>query len=384
MKKRIRTLFVTHVTNMAGANRSMYQLILELKNEYNVLPVVLGPKCDNSNSKIKTNIESIGVEYIENDIRFFKIASPTTKSFISYLRYLYTQRFLYKKLLPYHFDIIHSNSSVIDIGAYLRLQLKCKHVWHLRDFGDKDYSLYPVGGNLYERFTYRHADAFIAISKAIQKHYNKKVDARKVNLIYNGIKDVEKDFVAKHNNNRTEFICAGIITPGKNQMEIVKAADELVNKRNVTNFHITLVGFQEKNYINTINQLITNKKINSFFTILKETDHIKDLVSKMDVGIMCSKAEAFGRVTVEYMLQNLLVIANNQGANPEILKDEETGYIYEAGSYLRLADKMQNIINASVFPTNISEAGRCFAESRFLSKHNTLNIYELYCRLLNI
>ena len=34
---------------------------------------------------------------------------------------------------------------------------------------------------------------------------------------------------------------------------------------------------------------------------------------------MLSKNEAFGRVTVEYMLQNLLVIATNTGANSELV-----------------------------------------------------------------
>lgn len=378
----IKVLFVTHVAGMAGANRSMFQLIKELKEDYNVFSAVLGPPCDPDKITIKKKLDEIHVEYIETRVVFFKQHKPTIKSFFRYLRFLHSQRFLYKKLKPYKFDIVHSNSGVIDLGAYISKQLKSKHIWHLRDFGDKDYSLYPVGGKLYEKYTYRHADAFIAISKAIQDHYQRIINPQKIHLIYNGIEEVEDRFIAKHQNKQIEFLCAGIITSGKNQMEIVKAADELINKRNITKFHVTLVGFQDEEYVCSIIKTINNNNLNNYFTILKETDGIKELASTMDVGIMCSNTEAFGRVTVEYMLQNLIVIANNHGANPEIINNGRTGYLYTANSYISLADKMQNIIEMPKFPTEISKSGMLSAKSHFLSIHNTNNIFQLYCSLL--
>ena len=381
-KKNIKVLFVTHVAGMAGANRSMFQLIKELKEVYNVFSVVLGPPCDTDKITIKKKLNEINVEYIETHVIFFKQHTPTFRSFFKYLRFLYSQRFLYKKLKPYNFDIVHSNSGVIDMGAYLSKQLKSKHIWHLRDFGDKDYSLYPVGGNVYEKYTYRHADAFIAISKAIQDYYQKRINPNKIHLIYNGIKDVEDKFIAKHQNKKIEFFCAGIMTSGKNQMEIVKAADELVNKRNVTKFHVTLVGLQDKVYVSSIIKTINNNNLNEYFTILKETDGIKELASTMDVGIMCSNTEAFGRVTVEYMLQNLIVIANDRGANPEIIEDGRTGYIYKSKSHTSLADRMQKIISSPEFPTDISNAGMISAKTRFLSNYNTRNIYQLYYSII--
>lgn len=38
--KQIKVLFITHVNQMGGANRSMFQLIKELKDYYLVIPYV--------------------------------------------------------------------------------------------------------------------------------------------------------------------------------------------------------------------------------------------------------------------------------------------------------------------------------------------------------
>ena len=45
---------------------------------------------------------------------------------------------------------------------------------------------------------------------------------------------------------------------------------------------------------------------------------------------MSSPYEAFGRVTIEYMMAGLPVIGRNGGATPEIIKENETGMLYNS------------------------------------------------------
>ena len=375
-------LFVTHVTSLAGANRSMYHLIEELKNNYGCNIVVTGPTYDNDIS-LKYKLELIGVDYIGIPIRYFKLQKPFGQNaFLNHIRYLrYCHRF-FKRFQSYHFDIVHSNSSVIDCGAWLSKKLKCKHIWHLREFGDNDYGLFPVGGKLYEKYIYRKADAFIAISKAVENHFSNKICHSKIHLIYNGIKPVNKNLWSYHHNFNVNFICAGVISESKNQKEIVMAVDELVNRRHINDFHITIVGLQDVNYVKLLYEYIDNFKIEKYITILPETDGIQQLASKMDVGIVPSHAEAFGRVTIEYMLQNLLVIANDQGANLELVEDGVTGLIYPLGNITCLADKMQLVISNRQLLNSIAQAGRENAYAHFLSKENTRKVYELYKNIL--
>lgn len=363
---------------MAGANRSMFQLIKELKDNYHVEPVVMVPETGDEKVSIQEALKKFGIPVISADIRFFKREHPTLRNIIGYARYLWRQRHLYKQLLPYHFDIIHSNSSVIDIGGYLSKQLKIKHVWHLREFGEEDYSLKPIAGKWYERYTYRHADAFIAISKIIAEYYKGIINPKKIRTIYNGVYHNEETPISQHKSEVIQFFCAGVLCEGKNQKELVLALDELVNYRNIRNLHLTLVGIPTKPYVNELNTLIKEKNLNEYIDILPEVDGIQSLASKMDVGIVPSKAEAFGRVTIEYQLQNLLVIANDAGANPELIEDNVTGVLYKTGKVHELADKMQWAIEHPLHLRKVSLQGREHARQFYTSKRNTREIYNLY------
>ena len=286
-------------------------------------------------------------------------------------------------LKDYHFDIIHSNCSVIDLGGYLSCKLKIKHVWHLREFGDLDYNLHPIGGQWYERYTYRHADAYVAISKAIAAYFKNKVPPRKIHTIYNGVYQPHYLPISNHCNSTIQFLCAGLVSPAKNQKEIVLAVDELVNVRKVPySFHLTIVGNQVQQYVEGLMSLIKDKNLNNYIDIMGEIDGIQSLAARMDVGIMPSRSEAFGRVTVEYQMQNLLVIANEAGANPELIENNVTGLLYPTGNYQSLADKMQWVMEHPLRMQEIAQKGMEHAHQFFTSKRNTREIYELYQKLL--
>ena len=55
---------------------------------------------------------------------------------------------------------------------------------------------------------------------------------------------------------------------------------------------------------------------------------IYDILNQYDVGLVCSKAEGFGRVTIEYMAAGLCCVASNSGANVEIIEKNEAGLLY--------------------------------------------------------
>lgn len=378
----MKVLFITHVTDMAGANRSMFQLITELMENYQVEPVVLVPEVEDSKNGILEVLEKSNIPVITTEIRIFKREHPTFRNIIGYARYLWKQRQLYKRLQPYHFDIIHSNSSVIDIGGYLSKKLKVKHIWHFREFGDLDYDLRPIGGRTYERYTYQHADAYIAITKAVANHFKNKVEQSKVHTIYNGIFISDKVPISTHQNTSVQFFCAGIISEGKNQKEIVLAMNELINVRQIKGTcQLTLVGIQTQPYTNQLTALIREKHLDKYVHVLPEMNSIQSLTATMDVGIMCSKAEAFGRVTIEYQLQNLLVIANKSGANAELIENGKTGQLYESGNYKSLADKMQWAIEHPQDMKQLAQRGMKNARKHFTSERNTREIYHLYQKI---
>jgi glycosyltransferase involved in cell wall biosynthesis len=59
-----------------------------------------------------------------------------------------------------------------------------------------------------------------------------------------------------------------------------------------------------------------------------------DALMRADALLMCSEAEAMGRVTVEAMAAGVLVIGRRTGATPELIEDVKTGLLYDDESSL--------------------------------------------------
>lgn len=381
----IRVLFVTHVPQLGGGNRAMLQLICHLQKTKMVIPYVLLPDTDYDGPLLKDKLDEINVEYFFAPIRYFKENNPNIKyqlvCFKGYLEYLFSKRKEYKRFISYKFDIVHSNTSVIDIGAWLSLQLHAKHVWHFREFGDLDYNFYPLGTKIYERFSYRHADAYIAVSKCIANHFAKKVRSKRLFTIYDGVDTSDDAILSLHDNVHIKFISAGVLCEGKNQIEIVQAA-KILRERNILEFHITLVGDNKNKYADAIRKYIKENRLENYIFLMKEVDGIGRLLSNMDVGITASKNEAFGLTTIEYQLQNLLAIVNDSGANTELVTDNQTGLVYECGNPNSLADKMEIAIKDRKRLIALAYAGRVNAMKNFTAEVNAQLVYQLYKKIL--
>ena len=147
---------------MAGANRSMVQLIEELRMNYGCRCSVLLPfgRTRSDGDKLQMFLQKHDIPYYEADIRYFVTNKEDHQSRLDYLKSIREMNDLCKMLAPMHFDIIHSNSSVIDFGGYLSRRLGVRHVWHLREFGYLDYGLKSMFGNLYQKWTYKNCDFF--------------------------------------------------------------------------------------------------------------------------------------------------------------------------------------------------------------------------------
>ena len=96
---------------------------------------------------------------------------------------------------------------------------------------------------------------------------------------------------------------------------------------------------------------------------------------------MCSRAEGFGRVTVEYMHAGLGVIASKAGANEEIIENNVTGLLYTKGSAQELANKMREYFENRNVLSRCAKKGREHAENNFTKSINAKNIYNIYVSL---
>lgn len=381
----MKVLFITHVTDLGGANRSMLQLIKELKENYNIEPFVIYPKLNQENKfNLKNELDKLEIESLRHRLSIFKKRGK--HGIIFKFSFIILNTLIVSHLLwllrNKHFDIVHSNTSVIDTGAYLSYFKKIPHIWHLREFGKKDFSLESCLGNRYEKWIYSKCWKFIAISKAVKNEYKSIIPESKISLIYNGILPPNHQYIANHSSSKIQFCIVGRIENNKNQLEALKAC-KLLKDEGYKNFHLTIIGPSDNVYSKSLIKYIDDNELNEFVHMTGEIFNVSEVLSKMDVGLMLSNNEAFGRVTVEYMMHNLAVIASNTGANSELIANNETGLLYSPGNHIELKNKMKFIINNKKAMLNLAIKGKKEAIVRYNSKINTNCVYELYCEAMN-
>ncbi|MBO4811794.1 MAG: glycosyltransferase family 4 protein [Prevotella sp.] len=382
MMNKLRILFVTHTVAMQGANHSMLRLIQELRDNYGVEPVVLMPHIPASYEKwnLLKACQDAGIECKSHRFYWFK-ENARVVSFLRCLSNLWWYPLIYVKIRRGTFSVVHSNSSVISLGAFLSTMMKCPHVWHLREAASLHYHFKSLLGKRYEQWVYKHADVFIPISETIKDYYLKSLPGNKIRMIYNGVLPVSQDALAVHNNAQLQFCMVGLLTVPKNQLEALKAINILINEWGIKQFHLTFIGFEEPVYTKELHAFIDGNGLGAYVTFLGERNDVSAQLEKMDVGLMLSNFEAFGRVTVEYMMQGLAVIACDTGANAEIVKEGHTGLICKFNNTYDLASKMRLLIEDRDQMMGFAEEGRKRALSLFSSHKNTEQIFQVYQEL---
>lgn len=349
-------LFISHERKMGGANHSLVELVEGLRElGHNVSVVVLYRGCP-----IDKKLREMGIETFPCFFGWWQQPQDWPYVFKLAFRLLHwLQRISVIRISGYvkknHVDIIHSNSSVIDIGAQVAAETGCKHVWHFREYGQADYRLeYMYGRDTSVNYVYENSDMIIFISNALYESYKRFADDNRIRIIYDGIVSGEMErkesgpFIQKSRkaDNIYTFLVTGNISPGKNQKLVVEAVDFLVNHKKVDShrFRVYFAGAptslaESKKYMRAIQAYIKRSGLDNLFF----TGYVEDMVglrNKVDAEIIPSKSEAYGRVTLEAMLSHNLVIASDSGANPELVGKNERGLLFNNNDVNDLAMKM--------------------------------------------
>lgn len=85
---------------------------------------------------------------------------------------------------------------------------------------------------------------------------------------------------------------------------------------------------------------IKDHNLNNYINFKGYEENLENIIKKYDVGINCSRSEAFGLVTVEYMASGVCPIVSNTGSNPDIVVNGQNGLIYEYGN----VDSLKNCL----------------------------------------
>lgn len=137
---------------------------------------------------------------------------------------------------------------------------------------------------------------------------------------------------------RYTILLVGTFDSNKGQIELLQAVKEIVNSGKDINCY--LVG-ADAGTLSICKEYIALNNLEGNVTIIPFTEHIETYYLLVDVLVVCSGFETFGRVAVEAQKCDLPVILSNVGANPERIQDGVNGLLYAKGDIGDLVAKIE-------------------------------------------
>lgn len=385
-------LFVADGDSKYGASNSLKNLAYELKKIDKKMEVDV---VVTRHSSMVKDFENIGCKVYQIPYEPFYQGIPDSKIkfLIKYIvrgiQYFYGRLFavkiLEKQLDMHTIDLIHSNSSREDFGAILAQKYGIPLIWHVREFGDRDYKCYSYRKN-YIRFMNENADVFIFISKAVQKHWRTKgIEKEKSQQIYNGVcinEPPKTEYKKKINGNeKINFIMMGSLNQTKGQHIAIRAFSLLPEKLK-EQVHMDIVGDGSERCTKQLKKLIRFNHLENQISLLGYQKDFYKNIHNYDCALMCSRSEGFGRVTVEYMMAGLPVIASNSGANPELIEEGINGLLYQWNDSRELMKKIVFFLEHSEDVSKMGQNAYKIAHEKYTAQINALKIYEVYKKML--
>ncbi len=261
--------------------------------------------------------------------------------------------------------IVISNSPDLKASAIAAKIAGVKRVVYLRGLA------VPIKNNILNRYIFKNILTHIVPNseetlKTIFRNFSKVKFNCKIKVIYHGIdiqaydqnislsKYAEEDYIILGN--------AGRLTEQKGQEYLIEIA-EILKSRNIK-FKLLIAGDGELK--KNLQKRIEEKRLQNCIELLGFVGDIEIFMSSIDVFLLSSVWEGFGYVIVEAMAAKKPVVAFNLSSNPEIISNNETGYLIEFPDVKSFADKVEELINNVDLRKAIGLAGRDRLEKLFI------------------
>lgn len=390
--KRKVILYLSHSADLYGAELCLLTLVTNL-NRDRFLPIVVLPK----NGPLKQKLEEldISVKVVpsvrawltrRNGIqRFFHLLAVIPFVFASVwgLRQIVTR---------YKVDLIHTNSSVVIDGALAARTSGIPHVWHARELliPETVFNFF-FGPRVALSVIKRLSDQIIAMSFGVKQTFCQQSDCSKVAVVYDGLELGTFQPVHTKASIRSQFdISDNALLVGEvGRVSAIKGYEDLVRaaatvKKAIPNVTFIGVGGRPKSgtaYEQKILKLISSYNLQDSFKFTGYRTDVSDIMSALDLLVLPSHSEAFGRVLVEAMAAGKPVIGTTVGGIPEIIEDGITGLLVPPASPDDLAQAIIKILQDPDLAHRMGAAGRerakaCFSPERYAAE--VQKIYEKF------
>lgn len=270
---------------------------------------------------------------------------------------------LEKVCKEFHPDIIHTNNGIIHWGYKFAKKNGVKHVWHLREYQDKDFGMTPIP-SMKEFCKMAQDSCCICITRGVQTYFDLKQD--KSNVIYDGVLPQNSSRFCTEKEDY--FLFVGRIEPSKGIEELLEAYYEYNKKGGTTPLWIAGSGNPQYEQ-DRINEAMRNSSSVKFLGF--RSDRL-DLMYKAKATIVPSRFEGFGFISVEAIMNGCAVIGHNTGGTSEIAQNCKSVYLY---------DTKEELVKLLMYldpKTEVIKESQEYAELNYTNEVSAAKVLNLY------
>jgi glycosyltransferase involved in cell wall biosynthesis len=381
----MKVLYVSHTAEVSGGERSLLELLTALPDR--VRPQLATPDGRLADEARRLGIPTVPISGTAGSLKLHPLHTPRALGEMAAAG-------IGVRRASGRFDatLIHANS----VRAGMVLGLARAHaatVVHVRD-------CLPPGrlSTASLRFISSAATTVVANSEYTARSVRLAAPKAKVEVVHNPV-NLERwdpariDRVharARLTEVRPRSLLLGVVaqlTPWKGQDTAIEAL-HLLRKQGV-DAHLLLIGsakfvsgstrFDNRAYVTGLKERVAELHLENRVSWLGERDDVVELVAALDMLLLPSREEPFGRALIEAMALEVPVVATSVGGPPEIITDGREGYLVEPDNPKAWAEAIRLLIDDPALGRLMGRAGRVRAEEAFsLDRHveSMLNVYE--------
>jgi glycosyltransferase involved in cell wall biosynthesis len=384
----MRVLYVNHTADVSGGEHSLLGLLGALPAA--VQPLVATPPGRLASAVAALGIPTTAIAATAGSLRLHPLHTPRTVAELSV-----AAAQVRRAARRHHADVVHANSIRAGIALGLARPPGARIV-HVRD-------CLPAGAlaTATMRLIAATATTVVANSQYTARSVRAAAPRARVEVVHNAV-DLERWDPARIDRERARAslgrkgegeLLLGVLaqlTPWKGQATAIEALRLL--REDGLDAHLLLIGsakfvasatrFDNNAYVAGLHAQVAGAGLQERVSFLGEREDVPELVRALDVLLLPSEEEPFGRALLEAMALGVPVLATNVGGPPEIVEDGREGYLLPPHEPAAWAQAIRRLAASPEQAARMGLAGRRRVEGEFTIDRHVASMLAVYERAL--
>ncbi|WP_256326819.1 glycosyltransferase family 4 protein [Nitrosospira multiformis] len=281
-------------------------------------------------------------------------------------------------------DLVYTNTIAVNTGALAAWIVRKPHIWHLHESAYRNPDLkFDVGNHCAAFLINRLSALIVVVSHSIANDYSRYIKLERMHVIYQSISlsgDNDNKSYLYLKKNKFQCVIVGSLQPAKGQDEAISAIAEVV--RRGIDAHLVLVGDSKVCFRAELERQVNTQGLERRVHFIGYSKDPSRFIRMADVVLICSRWEAFSRVTIEAMLAGKAVISSGRGGTIELIRNDENGLLYEWGNHIQLANKIQFLYENPNERYRLGMTAHVWAQGRFTQERYANEVFGLLSKVV--